>query len=208
MKVIDTWLAYAVLTWPGSFWLAYIVVAAIVTLIAGVVGWRYGRWYLGPVVLLLAVAYMFWDTPLVLHRLHEDCARDAGFHLYKDLEQWKREHPGVAERLEPLRNPPWERVGNMTRVPLNERFVWEMERTEDWLGIERRRERIVDRESGEVLAEYIDYSSEKDSWGKVNWVNPRELRFWLMQRSCEGSTMPQQVQFNGYQQAIESLGRE
>ncbi|RLA16804.1 MAG: hypothetical protein DRQ61_05740 [Gammaproteobacteria bacterium] len=57
-------------------------------------GWHYGL----PAV-LPTFGIMFWDWILTVITHQYSCATEGGFTLYKTLDQWKAENPGVAETL-------------------------------------------------------------------------------------------------------------
>ena len=74
----------------------------------------------------------------------------------------------MAETLRPVKDPKWQTTGNRTRVPLNQRFVWENVKRKRLFNVTERVERIIDTMTGEVLAQYVDFGTH-----------------WFRIRSCE-----------------------
>ncbi len=148
----------------------------------GLPGWKYAL----PVA-LLSYGLLFWDWIPTFATHQCLCLSEGGFTVNKSLEQWKQENPGVADTLSPIERPKWEHEGNITRVPMNQRFIWEFEDTQYWFGIHGRDERIVDTQTGEILARYVDF----DSAMRNPIVGPktrfRDYKLWLSwgTRSCE-----------------------
>ncbi len=86
---------------------------------------------------------------------------------------------------------------NRRRYILNQRFAWDIHTSKRLLGIREEDERIVDLETGEVLAQYIDFDS------KLNQHEPqgiRDFKFWMSVDSCElgdgRRTRPNKFEFN------------
>lgn len=161
-------------------------------------------WKGGVKVLIVMYLLMFWDfIPMQLaHRYY--CASEGGFTVYQTLEQWKAENPGVAETLEPLTNAPWITEGNKTRVPLNQRFVWDTYTTREFMEIRKRDEQIVDTKTGDVLARYVDFD---DGMSPRTPKRFRDFKFWLVTGGCEsGQKMPGRIEFNGFKGIIEDIG--
>lgn len=200
-------LGFIVLTGPLFYLLVFVVASVVIVIIASREGRKRGkRWGRWAALILLLIA--FWDLPPTLGMFWYQCRYNAGFSQYKTLEEWKAENPGIAETLTPVEKVRSTRIGNVDRYPLNQRFAWEVERTRMPLRFERRELQVVDIETGEVLADYRDFSTGRRGMEWSPGWNPRDYKFWLNYRSCEvGRTMPEQVKFNGYKQMVKSLGR-
>ncbi len=158
-------------------------------LVKAVVRWAKGRgrrsllW--GGATALLMYSLVFWDWLPMEVAFHDDCGRYAGFTQYKSLEAWKKENPGVAETLVPVKNPRSERHGDVERYVLNQRFAWEIRRRKHPLYIVERDERIVDLETGEVLARYVDFSTDIQGVETGSGKTIADYKIWLGKRSCE-----------------------
>ena len=121
---------------------------------------------------------MFWDhiPTLIAHQYY--CVKDSGFWVYKTLDQWKVENPGIAETL----------VANTSVVTtqnayiLNQRFNWAVHETR-YFPINhmiRTEWQVVDSKSNEILARYVNYSAshERRQAGWSGW------KFWLDSPYC------------------------
>ncbi|MBV2090538.1 MAG: hypothetical protein KUF72_06580 [Candidatus Thiodiazotropha sp. (ex Ctena orbiculata)] len=69
---------------------------------------------------------VLWDF-IHFHIAHKYyCATEGGFTVYKTLEEWKMENPGVADILTYKRSSDYEKSDNKERYILNQRFVWDI----------------------------------------------------------------------------------
>ncbi|MDN3639110.1 hypothetical protein QWY82_09845 [Simiduia curdlanivorans] len=131
-------------------------------------------------IALLAV--LFWDLP-VLWEYEKLCENDAGFIQYQTIEGWKAENPGIAETLVSIENAKFKNDGSYTHVPLNQRFEWVFSNWDVGRGIRKREDRIVDVQSGAILARYVDFSSGMKNTG-ISPFNVRLYKVWLTSESC------------------------
>jgi hypothetical protein len=152
-------------------------------------GWRWGiekkgwtgrkRWLGAAIGFLIVYLPVFWDwiPTVAVHQFY--CAKDSGFWVYKTLDQWKAENPGVMEGLVAQRSVQATSYGDLQT--LDERFVIETHRSRPiplfTTNIAERR--LVDRKTGEVLAKGVDVGS-----GVGNMMTGGGLKFWLNQRPC------------------------
>lgn len=92
---------------------------------------------------------------------------------------------------------------------LNQRFAWITKyRPVLFSWVEEKVEEIVDLESGEVLARYIDYNSNPSRNAK-DWEpwNVQHLKAWLRVRSCEhGQHYYEQMRFNSFYSEAKNIG--
>ncbi len=175
------------------FGLAVIVVGAlylVLLLWATASGWRLGvDWrgkkpWLGAIIgFLIVFLPVFWDwiPTVVVHKYY--CAKDSGFWVYKTLDQWKKENPGVAETLVANKDP----VTIQNAYVLNQRFNWVIKQ-EQYFPLNymmREEQQVVDSKTGEVLARYVDYSAshERPQAGWSGW------KMWLDSPHCSGGEM-------------------
>ncbi|MDZ7750463.1 MAG: hypothetical protein U5S82_02120 [Gammaproteobacteria bacterium] len=161
----------------------------------GVAGWKWG------LPAALVVYFLVFQDHLPSVALHAWQCRfgDAGFRVYKTIDQWRAENPGVWETLvrdalpEEYLQKTKPTAGNgekrfymfpdgaqlvadfwaggklittrLTRPDgtkgywLNQRFIALSEETRGWFHVYRWEEEIVDGETGEVMARYVDYRS-------------------------------------------------
>jgi hypothetical protein len=126
---------------------------------------------------------VFWDwiPTVAMHQYY--CATEAGFWVYKTPEQWKKENPGVMERLVANKGAPSSRQGDMESYTdtyfLNQRFDLVVTRQGKFLFNRWLHQReIIDKKTSEVLARYIDFSTsqERPQAGWSGW------KFWLDSR--------------------------
>jgi len=158
---------------------------------------RKQRWLWAAGGFLLVYLPVFWDwiPTVVAHQYY--CVKDSGFWIYKTLDQWKAENPGVIETLVANKGAPsrYELYdnghGKLNVYLLNERFNWNV-RQKDISGvlpIIRIEQEVKDIKKNELLARYIDFAtgnSVKDTVGP-----PGPLKFWLHSAHCIGGGFDQ-----------------
>jgi hypothetical protein len=164
--------------------LAYVVFFAVYLLVSiaavrGAIGYarKKGksakRWGWGAAFVMYSLVFWDWLPTVAVHQFY--CAKDSGFWVYKTLEQWKAENPGVMDTFTENKTSP-ARVGddeNHTDTQtLNQRFRWttEKRRLVFLLPIYRLERKVVDVKNDEVIARHINFSSGK---GRDN------LKFWM-----------------------------
>lgn len=162
------------------------------------------RWLWAAGGFLLVYLPVFWDwiPTVVTHRYY--CAKEAGFWVYKTLEQWKVENPGVMETLLYNKKLPHVQTPYGSGMVLNERFLYQIRYEGPYLINRWRNEAaIVDRKNGEVIAREIDFSTshERRQSGWSGW------KFWLDSERCgvekhrdPGSFSRVTLQFEGTKQ--------
>lgn len=145
------------------------------------------RWLAAGGGFLLVYLPVFWDhiPTIVAHKYY--CEKEAGFLVYKTLEQWKKENPGVVETLVAAKSASSARQGDMQNYTdtysLNQRFNWVVKHNGQFLFNRWRHEQeVVDIRNGTVLARYIDFSSSqiRRQAGWSGW------KMWLDTRHCSG----------------------
>lgn len=146
------------------------------------------RWGWGAALVLYLIPFWDWIPTVAVHQYY--CSTEAGFWVYKTLEQWRTENPGVAETLVANKSAPSNRQGDMTNYTdtylLNQRFEWVVKHNGQFLFNRWRHEKeVVDTKSSKVLARYIDFSTayEQRRAGWSGW------KFWLDSRHCAGGAM-------------------
>jgi hypothetical protein len=160
----------------------------------GIVRWAIGyarrngksakHWGWSAALVMYLIPFWDWLPTVATHQYY--CAKDSGFWVYKTLDQWKAENPGVMETLVANKDASSTRQGGMENFIdtyyLNQRFNWVMKKTGPFLFNRWRWEQeLVDTKAGEVLARYIDFST-----GNGNIGGEPELRFWLHSDYCVG----------------------
>lgn len=182
--------------------LAFLVYLAIsIGVVVLVVRWAKIRnrksWVWGSLAAFVMYNLVFWDwvPTVVAHRYY--CSTQAGFWVYKMLDQWKAENPGVMETLvENNKSPegvspdwPLEHRPGMNIAHINQRFgmaytnhLSSQEEKEMFLHVWRWKYELLDKKTGEILARQIDFSTGN---GYIGGEPP--LRFWLQNERCSGS---------------------
>ncbi|MBN8764559.1 MAG: hypothetical protein BGP20_14160 [Thiobacillus sp. 63-78] len=136
------------------------------------------RWGWSAALVMYLIPFWDWLPTVATHQYY--CAKDAGFWVYKTVDQWKAENPGIADglhfKLRTTRTP----YGEL--YTLNERFAVEIRRKKaiSILPTTITEERLVDVENENILAKAIRVGSN---------VNPvtdglSGYKFWLGSRPC------------------------
>lgn len=172
------------------FGLAVLIVMGLYLLISiVVVRWsiRYARnngrsakrWGWGAALAMYMLVFWDWIPTVATHQYY--CEKEAGFWVYKTVEQWKVENPGVMETLVykkgmPRIQTPWGRA-----TELNQRFL-HIYKHEGPLPFNRWRieTEIRDSKNGEVVAREIDFSTSQER-RQADWSG---WKFWLDSAHC------------------------
>jgi hypothetical protein len=191
MQYLRDIVGLAALGWPLTLLVAIAIFFAVSIVVAVQVSKRTQRkrlWRWG--IVLAAYLLIFWNhIPTIL--VHEYyCEKEAGFWVYKTLDQWKAENPGVMETLvankgEPFRHESFDdRHGKMDTYLVNDRFNWIVTQQDisGLLPIIRTERQIRDIQKNEILARYVDFgtgNSVKHTAGPSG-----SLKFWLRDQYC------------------------
>ncbi len=183
------------------FFLLYLLISAGLAWVAvklarmrGIKGWTWGL----PVFVLM-VGLIFWDwLPMEVLYRHK-CTSYAGFDQYKTLDEWKQENPGVAETLSPITGVRSTFKGNRERYLLNQRFAWDIIRTPHWFHIYEKEERILDTQTGEIMAKYMDFGTNIPPLG-LGGSRLSDYKFWMQKRSCERDSSSQNKISSNFQE--------
>mgnify|MGYP003386385750 FL=1 len=136
----------------------------------------------GLIAALVMYNLVFWDL-IPVYGLHSyQCENNAGFTVYKTIEEWGKENPGVAETLVAVESTGAINYGNTSRYMLNQRFAWEITREKFWHIIKRVDEKIIDTVTGEVLAEEVDFNAQVLGLNRGGTFS--EFKFWFDKSSC------------------------
>ncbi len=143
------------------------------------------KWGWSAALVMYLIPFWDWLPTVATHQYY--CAKDSGFWVYKTVDQWKAENPGVMERLITQPVPPnklkrgenytistttWNARINSTlkkqgKLPLN---IW------------RREDKITDVKTGEILARYVDFSASQEQ-RQAGWSG---WKLWLDSENCIG----------------------
>jgi len=176
------------------------------SLIAGIVMYHVAAWELIPVH--LAVNYY--------------CSKEGGLKVYKSLEQWKGENPGVAEKLIWQDNSPslssrelpkavvggWQVMKFYDGYELNERIIELSQQTSlAHLPVRISQKRLVDVETNEMLASWTtvrggyEFSLNGDMIGL--------FRFYVYTDGCSGAKVKDKLEeYHSLRNDFKQLGRK
>ena len=139
---------------------------------------------------LVMYLLVFWDhiPTLIAHKYY--CEKEAGFWVYKTVDQWKVENPGVMETLVNNKGAPSQFEvfddghGDKNTYLLNGRFNWVVIKQDmsGLLSIIRTEQEVKDTKKNEILARYVDFSAGNSVKNTVGPPGP--LKFWLSNRHC------------------------
>jgi hypothetical protein len=177
----------------GLAYLVFFAVYLLVSIVAvrGAIGYarKNGksakRWGWGAAFVMYSIVFWDWIPTVAVHQYY--CAKDSGFWVYKTLDQWKAENPGVMETLMANKGEHDVHEGDMTNFTAthiwNQRFNLIFNKSGPFLVNNWRHEQIVlDSKTNEEMARFIDFSTGN---GKVG--GEPELRFWMHSDGCIGS---------------------
>jgi len=137
------------------------------------------RWGWGAALVMYLIPFWDWLPTLAVHQYY--CATEAGFWVYKTVDQWKAENPGVMETLVYMKDMPRLQTPYGRATMLNQRFL-HIFKYEGPLLLNRWRieTEIRDSKNGEVIAREINFSTsqERREAGWSGW------KFWLDSERC------------------------
>ncbi|MDO9053914.1 MAG: hypothetical protein Q7U37_08315 [Gallionella sp.] len=151
------------------------------------------RWGWGAALAMYLIPFWDWIPTVAVHQFY--CAKDSGFWVYKTLDQWKVENPGVMETLVANKGAPQtqdrfdEGHGVTDTYLLNDRFNWIIIKRDIFslLPIMRFEQQVKDVKKDEVLARYVDYATGNSIKNTIGPPGP--LKFWLHSGHCGGGEM-------------------
>lgn len=165
----------------------YLVVSIAVVVFTAQPAKKKGKspWRWGAVAALIMYLLIFWDhiPTVVAHKYY--CEKEAGFWVYKTVEQWKLENPGVAEMLVTNKGEPHNSLGDydsyIDTYFLNQRFNMVVKNQGPLFFHRWRYERVlIDTKTNAPLGRYVDFSTsqERRQAGWSGW------KFWLNSSHC------------------------
>lgn len=143
------------------------------------------KWGWGAALVMYMIPFWDWIPTVAVHQFY--CAKDSGFWVYKTLDQWKAENPGVMEGLVANNGVSHSSQGNsdsyIDTFPINHRFnLIAKHQGPFFLHRWRREDELVDTKTNETLARYVDFSTSqyRRQAGWSGW------KFWLDSEQCIG----------------------
>jgi hypothetical protein len=171
--------------------LVIIVAMALYLLISiGVVAWAIShakkkgksvkKWGWGAALVMYMIPFWDWIPTVAVHQYY--CAKDSGFWVYKTLDQWKAENPGVMLTLVGRTiSTQKQEDGYIEIYHLNQRINWviKLHEASSILPVSKREEELVDTKNNEVLARIVDFS-------RGGQRSTGTTKFWLVSNDCNG----------------------
>lgn len=169
----DAMIAVAYLLFFGVYLLISLAVVAWIAIRAKKRARNPWLWGLGALLVMYNLVFWDWLPSKVQHDYY--CRNQAGFWVYKTLDQWKQENPGVFEMLV-YDNGRTKSVhegnnrNNSHHYVLNDRFATVVQYKDiDFFGIDfdlgSTEEILVDRKTGEILAKYVGFAVSSGEGG-------------------------------------------
>lgn len=144
------------------------------------------RWGWSAALVMYLIPFWDWIPTVAVHQYY--CSTEAGFWVYKSVDQWKQENPGVMEKLVPrsiatvrIRDERIDENNWKSSHELNDRFEYSYEHRGP-LPMYRWGTEVTlkDGKTNEVLVRSIDfYTAQIRSGG--GW---RGWKFWLSMDHC------------------------
>ena len=161
-------------------------------------------WAVGAVVVLSLP--ITWDAIPTWIAFEYYSNKEAGVKVFKTLEQWKAENPGVAETLQPFgfndkRSQAKKLDNNKVRHSINERFAYDSQNFDRlFLRVYARRYALVDLDTEAALVTYVEVGSGNS--GGLASGGPGWWAFW----SIHNPTKSGVGVWSEYVQSVEKLG--
>ncbi len=153
---------------------------------------------LAAIVVTLPVTTMFWEYVQTKRTFEKYCREEAKVTIFKTIEQWKKENPGVAETLMPYndKNRPEKRPDINSNLDeeigineyINSRFIWVVkEKGPIENNVIKRISEIIDIKTGKIIVRWTDFSS---GYGNPFLGTPygwKSYKVWLTNSKCSHS---------------------
>ncbi|MDP2242370.1 MAG: hypothetical protein Q8K18_19705 [Burkholderiales bacterium] len=150
---------------------------------------------------------VFWDHIPTLIAYKYYCEREAGFWIYKTLEQWKKENPGAEDKLT------WTDLGirsvdsntGIQLIQLNERFVERLTKHHTGiLPVTKSEYAVVDEMKSDVVARQVIVGA---GYGNMMVGNDwRSMKFWLGLEPCFGTGIQGMHAYNPIRESFKRMG--
>jgi hypothetical protein len=146
-----------------------------------------------------------WDAIPTWIAFEYYAKKEAGIQVFKTLEQWKAENPGMAETLVPYgfkdKRGELENLGNEKfRYPLNDRFAYDSSKVNLFLSVYAVRYEVIDRTNEVVLVRHTGVVSGNSgglATGGSGW-----WALWLIHKTPDAVSSG----FFNYVEPIRALG--
>jgi hypothetical protein len=137
------------------------------------------RWGWGAALVMFLIPCWDWLPTVAVHQYK--CATEAGFWVYKSVDQWKVENPGVMETLVYRKDIPRLETPYGDAIKLNDRFLHIFKYEGPYpLNRWRIETQIRDSKNGELIARELDFSTSQER-RRAGWSG---WKFWLDSERC------------------------
>jgi len=139
----------------------------------------------GNIARIIMLSFVFWDVIPVYGLYGYKCAAESGYTAYKTIDEWKRENPGIAEKLSLIKNSDQTKINTTTRYQLSPRFAENTTVDQVWYILHKRKVQIVDVKTSDVMAEYVNFYTKL-----INpFVRPadelKDYKIWMSIGQCK-----------------------
>ncbi len=159
-------------------------------------------------IMFSSIAVIFWDaipTWLTHRRL---CETEFGLKVYMTPEEWIKNNPERFARIEPVDSSSSREWKTGVRIEhLNSDFddVWFREMGYGF-GVARDRYRLVDRKTGQVLAEMVNFYGGVSGGSIATGANSlADYKIWLKTGGCESVSVESREKYQAYNKAAGEL---
>jgi hypothetical protein len=148
-----------------------------------------------------------WDAIPTWIAFEYYAKKEAGITVFKTLDQWKVENPGVAETLEPYgfkdkRGEVKNLGSNKFRHSVNDRFAYDSSKVNLFLSVYAVRYEVIDQKNSEVLVRHVTVGS--GNAGGLATGGPGWWAFWLIHKTPDAVSSG----FFSYVESTKTLGEK
>jgi len=143
------------------------------------------HWGVGAALVIYLIPFWDWIPTVIAHKYY--CSTEAGFWVYKTVDQWKAENPGVMETLITQQVPSHKFEGDENDLISTTFWNSRIKSIHKYQGPItphqwRREDELIDIKTNDVLVRYVDFSTsqERRQAGWSGW------KFWLDNENCIG----------------------
>ncbi|MBX9849645.1 MAG: hypothetical protein K2X64_10150 [Rhodocyclaceae bacterium] len=165
------------------------------------------RWGWGAVLVMYLIPFWDWIPTVAVHQYY--CSTEAGYWVYKSVDQWKAENPGVMQTLVAKNITTPDQVERADEdnwkytFILNQRINWTNSHSGSFpLHRWRTESTLVDSQTNSVLVRSVDFytAQTRSGGGWLGW------KFWLAIKHCS-SHAESSNNFAAYLLAIKGVAK-
>lgn len=160
----------------------------------------------GAVAVLIGLAVLapiFWDAIPTWYTHRQLCEAEFGLKVYMTPEEWVKQNPERFAQIQPVPEISAHETRQTPRIEtriehLNSEFdtVWDREKDYGF-GVLRDRYQLVDRKTGQVLAEDVDFAGGVSGGSIATGANSlADYKFWLETHSCGAAYLELRAKFD------------